>query len=326
MTPSMTPRPIVEVHKLKTAEELLGELSPGTGSKLMRFTGTASEWAFRGHANECGKPLWRLTPSALRADAFVKHSIAAGGHSRTAREQREREVQALMDFAEVVDLHGLLVPGDHPRFRDRRRAAEPMAGLHNPFPPLDVCAMVALAQHHGIPTRMLDWSRKPLVAAYFACSDVAQRRKKDFVPPADEPPFCVFALRKEAMEATHRGGLDPAIFFITVPTATNSYLHAQGGLFTLVQPIKVDEHPCPALDDVLRRHEATIAALAPGTFTHFFPLLVEFQVPAREARTLLRLLANEGMTAAAVKPALAGCVEALEERRFHQKAEPDFRS
>jgi hypothetical protein len=38
--------------------------------------------------------------------------------------------------------------------------------------PADDNALIAVAQHHGLPTRALDWSESPFVAAYFAFADV----------------------------------------------------------------------------------------------------------------------------------------------------------
>jgi hypothetical protein len=163
-----------------------------------------------------------------------------------------------------------------------------------------------------------------LIAAYFAVEPVARRRTPGTTPPTTEAPFSIFALHEAVFSATR--GLDPWIVPIVVPSATNANLRAQGGMFSLVQPTAVDRHPLPDIIEALRDHEAKIASLAFGKFKKLFPLLIEFRVPAREARTVFRLLYQMGVDAAAVFPNLGGIARFLEEKRFHQTAPQGQRS
>ncbi len=141
------------------------------------------DWVFRG-VDSVGH---KLVPSALRKDDASRKKLrdlarlTERGTKNPHIVQMESEASALSRFLWMADTQGLAIPEDTQSLRSRLQDFFAIRDLVNSgfmsderWPPPDLWSLMALAQHYGMPTRLLDWTRSSFAGAYFAARKPAK--------------------------------------------------------------------------------------------------------------------------------------------------------
>lgn len=214
--------------------------------------------------------------------------------------------------------------------------------------------IMAFAQHYQVPTPLLDWSRSPLVAMYFAASstlkhvvDMAlKHRTIDQIADGKFSENDCENLRKEAegkylsvwqanalalnelSRQRHLMNLDVegthSVRFFTPRTQGNQNIVAQQGFFSIHHPYKMifeyryAEAIPKCLSEVVQEHTKWLDGReGQSQFlrqARVNGLLKEYVLPYSETVKLLKLLGACGIHAASIYPDHQGCARRVQEQ------------
>jgi hypothetical protein len=267
----------IREFRTRTARDFLAALSPTDGL----FAETSST-IFRGVAGSS----YPLVASGYRTDGRVPLARLVGD-----------QVRNLERFCEIADREGLRVPGDSDEMRNEldRFLTYGNSGVGcASWPPQSLVPALALAQHHGIGTPLLDFTLNPFIAAYFAGYQSLKPELKR----------CVVVWVADLSHMPSR------VSFVKAPMAENDNMRAQEGCFLLKRlhdGIGADDHPTqlPGLEYDFGKGDRGISRVT---------------LPGSETNHLFQVLSRLGYRAARLFPGYTGVARELDELPYGSNA------
>jgi hypothetical protein len=323
---------IIKRINTATAEEFLDRVRR---SNEAWWVGGHLPWVFRGQWDAS----WELLPAAFRRRKENRlrpliqqslHNFHPGtspyGELR-AKAQYFAETEALCQFCELArDARIVSVPSPvHPA----RRGGAQIAMYRDHFFPREDrtydhwcpdLRAAPIAQHHGVPTRLLDFSIDPLLATYFA---ICPSLRPPNVVPTHTALWAIdtsnWLLSEFLRDVVVIDALDGV-------TGADDYIDAQGGCFVLIKQAAnyyMNHAKWPSLEDAIRSLQVQLAEQNadaerwPKVLSRSpspFPLLIKITLPTTEVPRLLRVLERERISVAHLMPTLDNVSRTLRDR------------
>lgn len=212
--------------EFKNADDLFEFLMPN--SSFWQHS-NYDNWIFRGHRNSS----WQLLPKTFRENEKweLVHSLKLVIKS-VPNGKLFHEIFWIASFAKMANRAGLKLPiaGFDEIFnyhfkepeeiledaRDSSKLIPYFKNFHNK----SIYNLLALAQHHGIPTRLLDVSNDPFKALFHAV-------EPDFKDDEKSDTSCIWLFNSLTLNKTQRYKI------LNIPNFENLYLYKQAGLFVI---------------------------------------------------------------------------------------------